>query len=148
MKEQGKKIRNAAMNKNLLPTKPISHGVGRRKTSVAVTWLRHGNGEFTVNGKKLDSYFSTDLANKLALESIKKVEAEKIFSLQINVKGGGIYSQAGAVRLSVARALSAFNEDYRKVLRAGDFVTVDARKKERKKPGQKAARRKFQFVKR
>ena len=148
MIEKSKKIQKIAKEKNLISNKPISHGVGRRKTSVARVWLRHGNGEININGKNFGAYFHTDLSKRLILEPIAKTECGNLFKLDVNISGGGIHSQAGAVRLGISRALAFYNEEYRKILRDNGFLTVDSRVKERKKPGQKGARKKFQFVKR
>ena len=148
MKEQVKKIRKAAAEKNLLKSTPISHGVGRRKTSIARVWLRHGDGEIIINGKNFSTYFHTDLSKRLVLEPIATTSTGSLFKIEINLSGGGVHSQAGAVRLGISRALASYNEEYKKTLSDSGFLTVDARRKERKKYGQKGARRKFQFVKR
>lgn len=134
--------------KPTLTTKPISHGTGRRKSSVARVWLRRGNGHIIVNTKSFSKYFQTDVAKMLVIEPLAEIKANDQFDIHINVHGGGIHSQAGASRLGISRALALYNEEYKLLLRAGNFLTVDSRNKERKKYGQKGARRKFQFVKR
>jgi len=126
---------------------PLSHGVGRRKRSVARVWLRRGKGAVTVNGKAVNEYFDTDF-NKaqvaLPMSLIKGVS----YDVDVNVRGGGVNTQAGAVKLGIARALLASDADMRTELRKYRLLTVDSRVKERKKYGQRGARRKFQFVKR
>lgn len=127
---------------------PLSHGVGRRKAAVARVWLRRGKGELQVNGLDVHHYFDTDAARMAALKIYDCCPSASSYDACANVSGGGKCAQADAVRLGIARALVQLNEDNRLVLRQSGFLTVDARVKERKKYGQKAARRKFQFVKR
>ncbi len=124
------------------------HGVGRRKSCVARAWLKKGKGVFTVNGKDYNKYFDTKLTKDTVKFPSKVVELEKAFDINVNVEGGGIVGQAGAVRLAISRSLLAFDEKLRSTLRKYNLLTVDSRKKERKKYGQRGARRKFQFVKR
>lgn len=128
---------------------PVSHGVGRRKSSVARVWLRSGKGTFTVNGKEVLSYFDTEVSRASALAPWAMLpHLSKEFDIEVNVNGGGMNSQADAVKLGVARAVIEVRDDAREVLRSQGLLTVDSRIKERKKYGQKGARRKFQFVKR
>ncbi|HZW60804.1 MAG TPA: 30S ribosomal protein S9 [Candidatus Babeliales bacterium] len=127
---------------------PRAHGVGRRKSSVARVWLRRGNGTMTINGREYKKYFDTEMTRLDAATTMKVVPAAVNYDIEVNVHGGGLTAQAGAVKLGVARAFVSLDEELRKVLRHHNLLTVDARKKERKKYGQKAARRKFQFVKR
>jgi small subunit ribosomal protein S9 len=148
MKEIAKKIKDTAANGKLHSNKPISHGVGRRKSSVARIWLRFGEGKIIINGKDFLKYCSTDVAKRSILEPLAIIGAGSDFSIDVNVKGGGIHSQADAIKLAISRGLSAYREDYRVILRAKGYLTVDSRLKERKKYGQKGARGKFQFVKR
>lgn len=129
-------------------TAPVAHGVGRRKSSVARVWLRRGKGALLVNGREYQNYFTTDIARADVVTPFKLIPGAQAFDIEVNVHGGGVNSQAGAVRLGISRALLVNNESLRQVLRQHDLLTVDARVKERKKYGQKAARRKFQFVKR
>ncbi len=124
------------------------HGVGRRKSAVARVWLKLGTGKVEVNGKACAEYFDTPLHVATALFPFKVCNAEKAYDAKVAVVGGGFGGQADAVKLGVARALLSTNEALRIILRQNDLLTVDARVKERKKYGQKAARRKFQFVKR
>lgn len=123
-------------------------GVGRRKSSVARVWVRAGNGGVAINGQRCADYFNTNETRSDAIKSLVVCDAVSRYDVVVNVKGGGKNSQAGAVRLGVARALLTIDEGLRVTLREHGLLTVDARLKERKKPGQKGARRKFQFVKR
>lgn len=127
---------------------PLSHGVGRRKSSVARVWLRKGSGQVIVNGKASDTYFTTVFTRADAVTAFRVIPQATQYDAQVNVVGGGVNSQAGAVRLGIARALVANDEELRRALRAQDLLTVDSRQVERKKYGQRGARRKFQFVKR
>lgn len=127
---------------------PFAHGVGRRKSSVARVWVKKGKGEIVVNGKPVDQYFTVDAARLDAKASFQVVPLSSGMLFDINVEGGGYMSQAGAVRLGIARALVKFDETLKPELKKHGFISVDSRVKERKKYGQKAARRKFQFTKR
>lgn len=129
-------------------TVPVGHGVGRRKTAVARVWLRTGNGKIVVNGKDFSNYFDTEETRLEASAPFRLLPFGSSFDVEVNVEGGGLRAQADAVKLGTARALLAQDESIRSQLREFDFLTVDSRRKERKKYGQKAARRKFQFVKR
>lgn len=128
---------------------PMAHGVGRRKSAIARVWLKKGTGKIVVNGVDYKKYFDTLFAQLEAatpLQVCKDVVGNLDF--QVNVRGSGLPAQAGAIKLGISRALLDFNGDLRAILREHDLLTVDSRLKERKKYGQKAARRKFQFVKR
>ncbi len=127
---------------------PISHGVGRRKSSVARAWLRRGAGRITVNGRDYKEYFDTEITRIEAETSLKVVPHGDKYDVEINISGGGVHSQAGATKLAIARAFVAQDEELRPALRQRGLLTVDSRVKERKKYGQRGARRKFQFVKR
>jgi small subunit ribosomal protein S9 len=127
---------------------PVAHGVGRRKACVARAWLQKGNGKITVNGKDFATYFDTEIARLDASVPLRVIPAFSQYDVEVNVQGGGVYAQADAVSLATARALVEADETLRSALRKHDLLTVDSRVKERKKYGQKAARRKFQFVKR
>ena len=127
---------------------PVAHGVGRRKTAVARVWLRRGNGQITVNGQSHMNYFDTKIAADVAATPFRVCPIGADFNVDVNVFGGGKVAQANAVKLGIARAFVDFDAEAKPVLKKHGLMTVDARKKERKKYGQKAARRKFQFVKR
>ncbi len=123
-------------------------GTGRRKTSVARVYLRAGNGKIVVNGKEPLTYFASPLLVQLMTKPLAVTSNESKFDILINVKGGGIAGQAGAASHGIARALCDVDESNRKVLRANGLLTRDARMVERKKYGQRGARRRFQFSKR
>ncbi len=135
------------MNKKVASSNTL-HGVGRRKAAVARVWLKPGKGAVEVNGKNLAEYFGTDVARSAVVLPFHVCGAEKMFDAMVYVTGGGETGQSGAIKLGIARALLKSNEALRGVLRQNDLLTVDSRVKERKKYGQKGARRKFQFVKR
>lgn len=125
-----------------------NYGTGKRKTSVARVFLRPGKGGATVNGRPLEEYFTTVDQRKLIAQPLLATENTGNFDLYITVKGGGLSGQAGAVRHGIAKALVDFDPDLRSVLKEQGLLTRDARKKERKKPGQRGARARFQFSKR
>jgi len=131
-----------------LKNAPLAHAVGRRKTAVARVWIRKGKGQITVNGLPVDEYFTVQCARLDAKASSQIISATSGMTFDVNVYGGGYNAQAGAIRLAIARAILAFDETTKPELRKAGFLTVDSRVKERKKYGQKAARRKFQFTKR
>ena len=130
-------------------------GVGRRKTAVAQVWIKEGSGlSMTIQregaGKPsrfLVDYFSVDQLSK-ALAPLRQISALGAFDMKVIVHGGGVSGQAGAVSLGLAKALQAHTPEYRPILKSAGLLTRDARKVERKKPGQKKARKKFQWVKR
>ena len=124
------------------------HKIGRRKASIARIYLSKGNGNVKINNKDLNNYFSTDgLKSKINLPFIITETLGK-YDLSINVSGGGNTGQADAIKLAVSRALCEVNEEYRPLLKKEGLLTRDSRVVERKKPGQKKARKKFQWVKR
>jgi small subunit ribosomal protein S9 len=125
-----------------------SWGTGRRKAAIARVRIRPGEGKLAVNNRKLDEYFTQEQDRKAVLAPLLAVEADKSFDVFANVKGGGPSGQAGAVVLGIARALKNYNESYLPALRSNGYLTRDPRMKERKKYGQRGARRRFQFSKR
>jgi len=130
-------------------TAPVAHGVGRRKSAVARIWLKRGKGDVTINKMDYAQYFDTEVARLAAVEAFSVYpDAAKYYSVEGNVSGGGKRAQADAVKLGIARALLITDETLKPMLRQNGLLTVDARLKERKKYGQRGARRKFQFVKR
>lgn len=124
------------------------HGVGRRKTAVARVWASRGSGTLVVNGKKHVEYFDTEINRQDAITPINSISVASGYDFVANVYGGGLCAQAGAIKLGIARALLLIDESSKSTLRQLGLLTCDSRRKERKKYGQKAARRKFQFVKR
>ncbi len=124
------------------------YGTGRRKTAIARVYLRPGSGEFKVNGKPYDQYFVTEAQRSSARAPLASTETTATFNVVANVSGGGVNGQADAMKLGLARALMQFNAELRKKLKTEGMVTRDSRGKERKKYGQKGARKRFQFSKR
>jgi len=122
-------------------------GTGRRKTATARVRIRPGTGQFVVNGRPLSEYFTRTIHENIAQEPLRALNGP-LFDVFVNVKGGGNSGQAGAIRHGLARALTAYNSDWRTTLKAQGFLTRDARMVERKKPGRPGARRRFQFSKR
>ncbi|MBE98233.1 MAG: 30S ribosomal protein S9 [Flammeovirgaceae bacterium] len=122
--------------------------VGRRKTSVARLYMRPGKGNFTINDKKLDKYFASELLRLIVEQPLKLVDVTNSFDFKVNLYGGGLKGQAEAVRLAVARALVKNDEETRPTLKKEGFLTRDPRMVERKKYGRRKARRAFQWVKR
>ena len=123
-------------------------GTGRRKRAVARVRLADGSGKVTVNGRDVEEYFTVENQRSLAVEPLETVELNEKTDVRVNVSGGGIAGQAGAVRLGIARALEKQNSGLRQPLKEAGHLSRDPRKKERKKPGQPGARKKFQFSKR
>ena len=123
-------------------------GTGRRKTAVARIFLRPGKGDITVNGRALENYFPTEASRGAVKQALLATETADKFDVLILAHGGGVHGQASAVRLGLARALVEFNAELRPRLKKLGYLTRDARKRERKKYGQKGARKRFQFSKR
>lgn len=126
----------------------ISHGTGRRKTSVARVYMRKGTGQYKINGRELENYFPLHLQRAEIKSPAETVKVEASYDFIINVKGGGIEGQAIAIRHGISRALVRMDEDSRKALKEKGFLTRDPRKRERKKYGHPGARKSFQFSKR
>ncbi len=124
------------------------YGTGRRKTSTARVYLRPGTGEIKVNNRDFHTYFPNEALQMIIRQPLRLTETVGKFDILVNVDGGGTAGQAGAVRHGITRALLEFNADYRSALKKAGLVTRDPRKKERKKYGQKGARKRFQFSKR
>jgi small subunit ribosomal protein S9 len=124
------------------------YGTGRRKSAVARVYLRPGSGEVKVNGRPFEQYFVTEAQRTSARSPLALTESTASFNVVANVTGGGVNGQADAMKLGLARALMQFNAELRKKLKSEGMVTRDSRAKERKKYGQKGARKRFQFSKR
>lgn len=124
------------------------YGTGRRKTSTARVYLRPGAGEIKVNHKTFEQYFPNETLRMVIRQPLQLTETANKFDILVNVAGGGPAGQAGAIRHGVTRALMEFNADLRSTLKQAGLVTRDPRIKERKKYGQKGARKRFQFSKR
>ncbi len=126
----------------------VINTIGRRKTSVARIYMTPGKGDITVNNKDVAVYFPIDIMQIIVKQPLNTVEAADKFDIKVNVDGGGIKGQAEAIRLAISRALCEVDEEHRPPLKKEGFLTRDARMVERKKPGRKKARKKFQFSKR
>jgi len=124
------------------------YGTGRRKTSTARVYLRPGGGNFQVNRKTFESYFPNETLRMIIRQPLQLTETANKFDVMVNVAGGGPSGQAGAIRHGITRALIEYNGDLRPTLKQAGLITRDPRIKERKKYGQKGARKRFQFSKR
>jgi small subunit ribosomal protein S9 len=124
------------------------YGTGRRKTAVARVYLRPGTGKITVNKRDFESYFPNRVLKMIIKQPLLITENAEKFDILINVSGGGMSGQAGAIRHGLSRALLEFNPELRPKLKSAGFLMRDAREVERKKYGQPKARRRFQFSKR
>lgn len=126
----------------------LLNATGRRKTAVARAFLKPGTGKITINGRALEDYFPNPILREDAVKALTVTNNVGKFDAQINVQGGGVSGQAGAVRLAIARAILEYDEKSRKTLRENGLLTRDPRMVERKKYGRRKARRRFQFSKR
>jgi small subunit ribosomal protein S9 len=124
------------------------YGTGRRKTAVARVYLRPGTGKITVNRREFETYFPNRVLKMVIRQPLLITETAEKFDIFVNVAGGGMSGQAGAIRHGLSRALLEFNPELRPKLKSAGFLTRDAREVERKKYGQPKARRRFQFSKR
>jgi small subunit ribosomal protein S9 len=124
------------------------YGTGRRKTATARVYLRPGDGSVQVNRKPFDSYFPNETLRMIIRQPLNLTETANKFDILVNVAGGGPAGQAGAIRHGITRALIEYNSDLRPTLKQAGLITRDPRIKERKKYGQKGARKRFQFSKR
>lgn len=124
------------------------HGVGKRKGSVARVYISEGTGQIAVNQRTLDDYFKRPTLRMVVEHPLALADVRGKFDISINVVGGGLTGQAGAIRHGLTRALMDYDPSFRKVLKDAGLVTRDARKKERKMYGRRSARARFQFSKR
>jgi small subunit ribosomal protein S9 len=124
------------------------YATGRRKESTARVWLKPGTGEMMVNGRKMDDYFGRETSKMVINQPLQVLEQLGKLDMTVNVRGGGLSGQAGAIRHGLSRALCKLNPEFRPALKKAGFLTRDARAVERKKYGQPGARRRFQFSKR
>jgi small subunit ribosomal protein S9 len=124
------------------------YGTGRRKSAIARVYLRPGSGEFKVNGRLFEQYFVTPAQRSAAKQPLLSTDTAAGFNVIARVSGGGVNGQSDAVKLGIARALMLFDAELRKKLKAEGLVSRDSRSKERKKYGQKGARKRFQYSKR
>ncbi|MGH8216314.1 MAG: 30S ribosomal protein S9 [Rhodanobacteraceae bacterium] len=131
-----------------MATTQQNYGTGRRKTSAARVFLNKGSGQIVVNGRPLDEFFGRETSRMIVRQPLELTQMDDKFDIQVNVAGGGITGQAGAIRLGIARALVEYDETLKAPLRRAGFMTRDARAVERKKVGLHKARRATQFSKR
>jgi len=124
------------------------NAVGRRKAAIARVYVSEGNGEITINKRKLEEYFPSPILQFIVKQPLNTLEAAEKYNIKVNLIGGGYKGQAEALRLAIARALVKINADDKSALRKEGFMTRDPRAVERKKPGQPKARKRFQFSKR
>ena len=124
------------------------NAIGRRKESVARISMTPGNGEILINGRPFKDYICRESLAIVVTQPLDVLDQRKSYDVRVNVKGGGLTGQAGAIRLGIARALNLVSPDFRSSLKDAGFLTRDAREVERKKYGQPGARKKFQFSKR
>jgi|TARA_B100000768_G_scaffold88132_1_gene82743 small subunit ribosomal protein S9 len=129
-------------------TSEVHYATGRRKTSSARVYLTSGKGDITVNDKKLDIYFGRKVAQMLVMQPIEMTELSGKLDINVKVKGGGSFGQAGAIRHGISRALISYDEELRAQLKKAGLLTRDDRRVERKKPGLVKARKSKQFSKR
>ena len=126
----------------------IFYATGRRKTSSARVYLKKGKGDISVNDRKLDEYFGRKVAQMLVMQPLELLDLSEKLDINIKVKGGGSFGQAGAIRHGISRALTSFDEELRPQLKKAGLLTRDPRRVERKKPGLVNARKSKQFSKR
>lgn len=126
----------------------VINTLGRRKSAVARVYLSEGKGNFTVNSREIEKFFTTKSLQYIANQPLNLLEVKGKYDLKVNIYGGGIKGQAEAVRLGISRALIEVNPEFRDALKKAGFLTRDPRVVERKKPGQPKARKQFQFSKR
>jgi small subunit ribosomal protein S9 len=124
------------------------YATGKRKTTVARVWLKPGGGTIEVNKRAFDDYFPRETLRMTVLQPFELTNTMGQFDVYVNVNGGGISGQAGAIKHGISKALLTYNEKYREVLKKAGFITRDPRVKERKKYGQRGARARFQYSKR
>ena len=124
------------------------HAVGKRKTAIARVWLKPGSGSITVNNKALDEYISRESGVEVVKQPLEITETLGKYDITVNVRGGGVLGQAGAIRHGISRALVSINPEFRATLKKAELLTRDPRMKERKKYGQPGARARFQYSKR
>jgi small subunit ribosomal protein S9 len=124
------------------------YGTGKRKNAIARVFLSPGVGTVTVNGRTFENYFPREILRIIAMQPFATLTKQGQYDVEVNVIGGGVSAQAEAVRHGIARALVGMDENNKPALKRAGYMTRDARKKERKKPGQPGARKKFQYSKR
>ncbi len=124
------------------------HTVGKRKTAIARIWMKPGKGDITINKRTMDQYYLREVSKMVVLQPLELTNNVGKYDIRVNVVGGGLMGQAGAIRHAISRALANQDIENRKILKKAGLITRDSRKKERKLPGQPASRKRFQFSKR
>ncbi|MBN2061726.1 MAG: 30S ribosomal protein S9 [Deltaproteobacteria bacterium] len=124
------------------------HAVGKRKTSIARVWMKPGSGKISINRRPIDEYIKVESGRNLVMQPLMITETSGKYDIKVNVKGGGVIGQAGAIRHGISRVLVEMNPEFRIPLKKAEFLTRDPRMKERKKYGQPGARARFQYSKR
>ena len=124
------------------------YATGKRKTSIARVWLKQGEGKITINKRSIDDYLKRETAKMIIRQPLELTETLGKFDVYVNVRGGGMSGQAGAIKHGISKALLEVNPDFRTLLKKNGFLTRDSRIKERKKYGQPGARKRFQYSKR
>ena len=125
-----------------------THTVGKRKTAIARLWLKPGKGDITINRRSLDDYYLRATSKMMVLQAFELTGTVGKYDIRVNVMGGGLAGQAGAIRHAISRALASEDPEMHKTLKRAGLLTRDSRRKERKLPGQPAARKRFQYSKR
>lgn len=126
----------------------VIHATGRRKTAIARIYLTQGEGKITVNDKDIVVYFPSEILRTIVNQPLALTNESGKYNIKVNVDGGGVTGQAEAIRLAISKALLEVNPEFRKLIKPEGFLTRDSRMVERKKPGRRKARRRFQFSKR
>jgi small subunit ribosomal protein S9 len=126
----------------------VIHAVGKRKTAIARVFMAPGEGKITINKRDIDQYLIRETSKMVVRQPFELTNTLGRYDLRVNVVGGGLSGQAGAIRHAISRALSTLDPEMRKILKANGLITRDARRKERKLPGQPGARKRFQYSKR
>ena len=126
----------------------IYHAVGKRKTAIARVWMKPGNGAILINNKPMDEYLSKKAGREIVKQPLELTDNVGKYDISVNVRGGGVLGQAGAIRHGISRALVSINPEFRLPLKKAELLTRDPRMKERKKYGQPGARARFQYSKR
>ena len=124
------------------------HAVGKRKTAIARVWMKPGKGQISINNRPLVDYMTKESGRELIMQPLELTETIDKYDISVNVRGGGVLGQAGAIRHGISRALVEINPDFRFPLKKAELLTRDPRMKERKKYGQPGARARFQYSKR
>ena len=141
-------MENIENNNQVLDSKERAYATGKRKNSIARIWLKRGTGDISINGKKIEKYFSRPVLRMIVNQPLETIQSEGNYEIKATVKGGGLSGQAGALRHGITKALCLYDNTLRPPLKKIGFLTRDSRVVERKKSGLAKARRSYQFSKR